>query len=367
MDFSLTEDQDAIRALAERLFADHLPDDARAKLYQEGAPFDQPTWDALIAAGLTGLVVPEGAGGSALGLMELAQVLEAQGAVCSPVPLLPTSLAALGLSCFAPDHPALAEIAAGAVVTVALPSYRFAHAALPTLTEGVLTGRADAVPYGMMATGALVIAKDHDQPVLLYVSLEGKGVTRSPATLMSGEQAAQLTFDNCDYDILASGPEALSFLQERAYTLQAALTVGVLQEALKRTADYIGDRKQFGRPIAGFQAVSQQMADAYMAIEALRTIMWKSLARLDGPGGSAPAAAGAVKYWVSEAAHKVAHTCLHLHGGIGQDLDYPIQRYFVWAKHQGVYLGSGTDHLPAIGALALDGALLKDYQALAPA
>ncbi len=367
MDFSLTEDQDAIRALAERLFADHLPDDARAALYQHDAPFDQPSWDSLVAAGLTGLVVPERAGGSGLGLMDLAQVLQAQGAVCAPVPLLSAALAALGLAHFQADHAALSQIAGGTIVTVALPSYRFAHANVPTLDAGVLSGRAEAVPYGMMADGAVIIARDQDQPVLLYVPLTGAGVTRAPATLMSGEPAAQLRFDHAAYDILVSGPEALSFMQERAFTLQAALTVGTLQEALTRTADYIGERKQFGRPIAGFQAVSQQMADAYMALEALRTIMWKALARLDAPGATAPAAAGAVKYWVSEAAHKVAHTCLHLHGGIGQDLDYPIQRYFVWAKHQGVYLGSGTDHLPAIGALALDGALLKDYQALAPA
>ncbi len=366
MDFALTEDQDAIRALAERLFADHLPDDARLKVYAGDAPFDQATWTALVEAGLTGLAVPEAAGGSALGLMELAQVLEAQGAVCSPVPLLVGALGTLGLAQFKPDHPLLAEIAGGAVVTATLPTYHFSRPLMPRLIDGALTGTAEAVPYGMMATGALVVAQDHDQPALLYVPLDGDTVTRQPATLMSGEQAAQISFAHTPYEVLASGPEALSFLQERAFTLQAALTVGILQEALRRTADYIGERKQFGRPLAGFQSVSQQMADAYMAIEALRTLMWKALSRLDAPGVHAPAAAGAVKYWVSEAAHKVAHTCLHLHGGIGQDLDYPIQRYFVWAKHQGVYLGNGGDHLAAIGALASDEALLKDYQALAP-
>jgi len=94
--------------------------------------------------------------------------------------------------------------------------------------------------------------------------------------------------------------------------------------------------------------VSQQAANAYMDNEALRGAYWRALDYLEQGEDFAQAAAVA-KYWVAKSGHKAAHTFLHLHGGMGQDLEYPIHRFFLWAKFCERYLGSADDLILGIG------------------
>ena len=129
---------------------------------------------------------------------------------------------------------------------------------------------------------------------------------------------------------------------------QAAIQVGVLNEALKRTAAYSGERKQFGAPIGSFQAVAMRAADAFMDIEALRSTFWAAAWRLS-EGLDAQLEVRAAKYWTCEAGHRVAHTCQHLHGGMGATREYPIHRFFLWAKYMEFMFGNGTTQLVKLG------------------
>src|SRR5262249_51203767 len=114
-------------------------------------------------------------------------------------------------------------------------------------------------------------------------------------------------------------------------------------------AAYTSEREQFGRPIGSFQAVQQRMADAFIDVEAIRWTMWQAawLLACDQP---AERAAAIAKFWAAEAGARAAATAQQVHGGLGIDTTYPLFRYFLWAKHNELALGSASSHLARLGA-----------------
>jgi 3-oxocholest-4-en-26-oyl-CoA dehydrogenase beta subunit len=107
---------------------------------------------------------------------------------------------------------------------------------------------------------------------------------------------------------------------------------------------------QFGRPIGAFQAVAQRLADAYIDVEAVRLTLWQAVWMLDSGSDEAAVAVATAKFWAAEAGHRVAHTAVHVHGGMGIDTSSPVHRYFTAAKHHEFALGGATAQLRRIGA-----------------
>jgi alkylation response protein AidB-like acyl-CoA dehydrogenase len=130
----------------------------------------------------------------------------------------------------------------------------------------------------------------------------------------------------------------------------AAFGDGLLAGALDLTTKHIGEREQFGRPLATFQAVAQQIADVYVASRtvhlAARSAVWRLSAGLD-----ADADLGIAAYWLTEEAPAALAICHHLHGGIGVDETYPLHRYSSAVKDLGRTLGGATHRLTALGEL----------------
>ncbi len=124
----------------------------------------------------------------------------------------------------------------------------------------------------------------------------------------------------------------------------AAYQLGVVEKALEMTAAHATSRIQFERPIGSFQAVSQRLADAYIDVEALRVAVWQAVWCLtdDPPAAAEVATAG---FWAAEAGHRVLHTAVHVHGGTGLDLDYPLHRYFLAAEKHEFRFGGATAQL----------------------
>ena len=126
----------------------------------------------------------------------------------------------------------------------------------------------------------------------------------------------------------------------------------MLERALELTAEYARTREQFDRPIGSFQAVSQRLADDYIDIKGLRLTLQQASWRLseDLPADAEVATAA---FWAAEAGHRVAHTTVHVHGGVGIDMDHPVHRYFITAKQTEFALGGATaalrDHRPRSG------------------
>jgi 3-oxocholest-4-en-26-oyl-CoA dehydrogenase beta subunit len=123
----------------------------------------------------------------------------------------------------------------------------------------------------------------------------------------------------------------------------------VVERALELTSEYARSRVQFGRPIGSFQAVAQRLADVYIDVEAVRLTMWQAAWRLSA-GLPCDTEIATAKFWAADAGHRVAHTAVHVHGGVGIDLDYPLHRYFTAAKQCEFALGGATAQLRHIGA-----------------
>jgi alkylation response protein AidB-like acyl-CoA dehydrogenase len=128
-----------------------------------------------------------------------------------------------------------------------------------------------------------------------------------------------------------------------------ATGVGVLEEAVRITAAYISERQQFGKPIATFQGATLLAADAYIDTEATRITTWSAIWLLS-QGRPCDEELAIAKFWLADGGQRAVHNCQHLHGGMGVDTDYPIHRYFIWAKQLELALGAATPQLLKIGS-----------------
>ncbi|MDF2708079.1 MAG: acyl-CoA dehydrogenase [Nonomuraea muscovyensis] len=319
MNFSLDETQRDLRDLA----ADLLAKDAGE--------------DRLREAGLLSVCAPEEAGGAGLGPVEMAVVLREVGARAVAVRALPVLVSSLFLSRYGtrPPHPE-------AVLALREPGRALADApatrADRTAGGWVLTGRKTQVPW--LDGPALVTA---DAGVFLVERPEA-----SPEFTSTGEPAATVVLDRTPAERV-SGAEAVTAARQLFTVAVAAQAGGVLAGALQLTTDYIKTRRQFGRALAEFQAVTMQIADVYVAGRALDVAMWSAAWRL-GEGLPAEEDLAVAAFHVGEA-FRALYTCQHLHGGLGLDVTYPLHRYFAQAKHLSHLLGGQDAQLDLIGAL----------------
>jgi len=356
MNFELSEDQRAIAQMADSLFADHCDDDALRQWDNSGEAMMGDLWGLCVETGLHALAIPEQAGGSDLGLTELMLVLQAQGRSLGQVPLWRHQLAAATLAHFALGQAAdWAQRAASAEVILSLSIDARTRAcgielkAQPCEGGWLLDGRVSALAFGQQAQAALVLAEAEGQPRLVLLDLAAAQVRRVPGVLTHGEPVAEVEVRGLRIgaEQLLPGP-ALDWLEPRAQAALAALQLGVSAEHIRRTVAYVSEREQFGRPIGSFQAVQMSMADAHIALEALRSSLWQLCYRLDaGLGASAQALATA--YLACEAGHRIGHNAQHVHGGIGVDLTYPIHRFLYWSRALGLALGGSAASLERLG------------------
>ena len=366
MEFKFSEEQQAIADAAEPVFSDLCSDETIKDLNAGDKPLHTDLWQQLAESGMHGLVVDEEYGGLGMTLVELCLILELQGRFVAPVPLIPTLV-----ECAMPlgrcENTALKEhvlpgvVSGDAILSPVRPAYGYvvtdALRATASSDGWSVNGSSGLVPYASVANGFVVMApSDEGDVVMFYCPADADGIAVSEQTTTSGELAGYVTFDThavSSEQVLATGDAARDMAEKQkqdACIGLAALQVGVLSEGLKRTAEYVSQRKQFGRALGAFQAVSQQAANAYMSIESLRGVYWRALDDIEHDKGAALSSRVA-KFWVGEAGHIAAHTILHLHGGIGQDIAYPVHRFFLWGKHNERYLGTPEETAVDVGTL----------------
>lgn len=370
MDFSFSEEQDAVKDLAAQILDGQLGNDALKVFDKSGEPYDAGTWAEFAKAGLLGIALPESAGGAGLGFVEVALVLEQIGRTAAPVPYLPTVvLGALPIAEFGTDaqkDALLPGVVAGdTLLTAGLVEFGTAPGQ-PTTTaraEGEgwrLDGSKLCVPLGLQADRILVPAATGEGTVGVFlVDPSAAGVSQGALLTTSGQPETRLDLDGVVVaagDVLgdpAGGAAIVDWMVSHATAAGCITAVGVCAEALRLTAEYTKTREQFERPIATFQAVGQRAADAYIDTEAVRLTAWQAVWRL-AEGLPATEAVAIAKFWTAEGGQRVVHAAQHLHGGMGVDRDYPLHRYFLWAKQIELTLGGGTQHLLELGKILAD-------------
>lgn len=342
MDFSPDETQRAVAELARTVIRGAEADHARASaaLASENG-YDEALWKSMAQAGLLSLAVPEAIGGDGFGPLEVAAVLTEVGRQTLPVPAFATlALGVLPLARFGtPDQQqVLAEVGDGAVLTAALTP-------VDGVRDGdalVLIGRASAVPYAAQSRLILVPT----QHGIALVTPDAAGLTLLRSTTSTGAP---------EYTIVCDGVRADSVLAATAGDLRnyaiagaAALADGVLAGAVDLTAEHLRTREQFGKPLATFQAVAQQIADVYIVARTVQlaatSVNWRLASDLDASDDLDIAA-----YWLAAEMPRALQVCHHLHGGLGVDITYPLHRYYSHGKDLARLAGGAAAPLDRIG------------------
>jgi alkylation response protein AidB-like acyl-CoA dehydrogenase len=361
MDFTFSEEQDAVRDLATQVFEGHATPERVKEVERSEERVDRELWRALADAGLLAIAVPEEHGGSGLGLAEVCLLLEQQGRRVAPVPLWPTLvLGALAIAEFgSPEQQRawLPGVATGDVVlTAALAEPGVNEPLRPQVTATAdggtwrLDGDKPSVPAAHVADRVLVPASTGGGEVGVFlVDPAGPGAERTVAVTTDRSKVAHLAFAGAPGEqVGADGRSVTAWMLDRALVGLCATQVGVAEGALRMAADYTSERQQFGRPLSTFQGVALKAADAYIDTEAMRVTLWQAAWRLTA-GLDATREVMVAKWWASEGGQRVVHITQHLHGGMGADVDYPVHRYFLWGKQIEDTLGGASAQLARLG------------------
>jgi len=360
MDFSLSEAQTELAGLARKILA------------ERDTP--QRQWADLAAAGVLAAALPEPLGGAGLGFAEQCSVLAEVGRAASPVPYLPSVVLGAGAIAAFGDQDQRRRWAGRAgggsvVLTAALSEEDGDDPSAPSARaerdggRWRLSGVKTAVPAAPAADLMLVPASAADEVMVFLVEPSDAGVTVQPQALTDnavedGADAGRVILDGVALDdsrVLGGrrrGAEVAGWLASRGTVGLCAVQAGVVERALELTAQYARSREQFGRPIGSFQAVAQRLADAYIDVEAVRLTMWQAawlLAARQPDDAEVSAAVATAKFWAADAGHRVAHTAVHVHGGLGIDMSYPVHRYFTAATLAEFTLGGATAQLRRLG------------------
>jgi acyl-CoA dehydrogenase len=377
MDFEYSEEQEAVRELAGRIFADQSTHERLKEIEgaaDERGPFDRVLWAALAEAGLLGIGLGEDVGGAGLDFVATCLVVEAVGRTAAAVPVIATVVSAGGaIDRFGTDEQRrqwLPRLAAGDLVASVALSELSGDLVVPGVTAPattaaaaptggwVLNGIKACVPEGLLADLVLVPATLPGGRIGVFlVDPTATGVSRTGQETTTGaiEAIVRLEDVTVDEGSLLGGPgadgaAALGSVVEHTTAALCIEQAGVCAAALALTAEYTKTREQFGKPIATFQAVGQRAADAYVDTEAIRLTAWQAAWRLSA-GRPSAAEVAVAKFWAAEGGQRVVHAAAHLHGGVGVDRDYPLHRYFLRARVIEHTLGDAGESLRRLGTI----------------
>ncbi|WP_099022392.1 acyl-CoA dehydrogenase family protein [Mycolicibacterium palauense] len=310
------------------------------------------SWQALVDGGVTAFGVPERLGGDGLGLPELTTALTEIGRHGTAGPALATLglglVPLLDLASAEQQDRYLSSVATGGVLTAALnePGTTLPEKPATALTSGRLSGTKIGVPYADQAQWMVVTADTG----IVVVSPQAEGVTLTRTPTSNGSDEFVVTFEStpvADADILAGA--SAHRVNQLVLAAVGAYAAGLVAGALRLTADYVATREQFGRPLSTFQTVAAQLSEVYIASRTISlaagSVVWLLSEGLDADDDLA-----LLGYWLTSQAPPAMRTCHHLHGGMGMDITYPMDRYYSSIKDLTRLLGGPSHRLELVGA-----------------
>jgi alkylation response protein AidB-like acyl-CoA dehydrogenase len=330
MNFDFTDDQQAIKRTANEMLAARFKPEHVRELAEAGR-YDDDAWREMCELGWAGIFIDEEHGGQGLGIVELVIVMEELGYSLAPVPFLSNAAAGLALQLSGTDEQKerwLPGIASGEARG----------------TVGILRdGEARLVPDADSAEVVVLIASDGSTSVV-----EASAAEIEPFETMDRTRRFAR--------VRADGGEPLAgdhlAAADRIVTALSAETVGVAQKAMEMAVEYARERKQFGRPIGSYQAVSHRCAQMLLEVEGSRSGAYYAAWCADAEPESLPAAASMAKAYSSDAGWRVCGSSLQVHGGIGFTWEHDLHFFLKRAKTNAMLFGSAREHRERLAGLA---------------
>lgn len=349
-DLLYSEEEEALRSAVRDLLADHCDAPGVIARTETDAPHDLAAWKALAdGMGLAGLLVPESKGGQGATHREAAVVLEELGRAVAPVPYLTSAVVATEalLACDADDL--LAELASGrriGALAVALNvAPGGAHKAVRVengTLHGELTGIADAA-----AADVLLVPAENGG---LY-AVDADAVTVTPQISFDlTRPLATVTFDGADARRIGDAEPAVRRALRAGAGLLASEQLGLADWALTETVRYLKERKQFNRPVGGFQALKHRLAQLWLEVVNLRAAA-RGAADALATGEDVEVAVAVAQAYAAPVAVHAAEEALQLHAGIGMTWEHPIHLNLKRAKADSIAYGTAGAHRSAVAEL----------------
>jgi 3-oxocholest-4-en-26-oyl-CoA dehydrogenase beta subunit len=357
MDFTPTEAAQDLGGLVDTIVDAVCTPEHQRELDGLEQRFDRQLWGKLIDADILSSASASALGGDGFGVLEQVAILVALGHQLAAVPYLDSVVLAAGALARFGTEELQQEWGAPAVsgekiLTVALHG-EMGEGPVRAVRAGEgyrLTGTRTQVGFGPVAGAFLVPAETDSGTAVFLVAANDPGVSVNALETTGLGSVGHLTLDGTQVDgtRTVGGAEAVAWLETLATLGGSAFQLGVLERGLQMTAEYARTREQFDRPIGSFQAVGQRLADGYIDVKGLRLTLTQAAWRVseDLPAEIDVASAA---FWAADAGHRVAHSIVHVHGGVGVDTDHPVHRYFLAAKETEFALGGATRQLRRIG------------------
>ncbi|MEU9974963.1 acyl-CoA dehydrogenase family protein [Streptomyces sp. NPDC051014] len=349
-DLLYSEEEEALRAAVRDLLADHCDAPGVIARTESDAPHDLAAWKALAEGmGLAGLLVPEGMGGQGASHREAAVVLEELGRAVAPVPYLSSAVVATEALLACGDEELLGQLAAGrtigalAVGLHAAPDADFRTVRVEEgLLHGELTGIADAVAADVLLVpgddGGLYAVRAAEARIVPQVAFD---LTRPLAAVVLDGAAGRRVGD--------AGPAVRRALRAGAGLL-ASEQFGLADWALTETVRYLKERKQFNRPVGGFQALKHRLAQLWLEVVNLRAAA-RGAADALARGEDADVLVAVAQAYAGPVAVHAAEEALQLHAGIGMTWEHPVHLYLKRAKADSIAFGTAGAHREALAEL----------------
>ena len=364
MDFNFSEDQQQLRDAVRRWVDKAYTFEHRRAASKQG--FSRTTWNELAELGLTALTVPEAHSGMGLGAVDAMVVMEELGRGIVLEPLAQAYISAAVLSQYAPPEVQsqwLPQIASGEALVVLAQQERRARYRLDrceaqaskTGTGYSVSGQKGIVPAGDQADAFLVPAQLDGQQALFLVQRNASGVTTEGYGTQDGGRAAELTLANSPATLITTeGLAALELAVDVGSACLCAESVGAMEQALRITAEYLNQRKQFGVFIGSFQALRHRVADMKMQLELARSMSYYATLHVNAPATERRAAIARARVQLGQSMRFVGQNAVQLHGGIGVTDEYIISHYFKKLSQMEMTYGDTLHHLGEVSSRMQD-------------
>ena len=373
MDFDFTDDQESLRDAVRRWVDKGFSFERRHGIAKAGGR-TREVYAELAELGLTGLAVPEAHGGMGFGAIEAMVVMEELGRGLVNAPYTQAALVAPTLLSYASaelQQAWLPKIAGGEALVVLAQQERHSRYDLDKVAVKAaeaggtwkLSGTKVVVPAGDEADAFIVSARvsggenDPAGVALFIVDKGAAGLTVRGYPTQDGARAADVVLAGTPATLLTrKGHDALAHAADVAIAALCAEAVGLMDRMLAVTVDYMHQRKQFGVPLATFQALRHRIADVKMQVELGRSMSYFASLKLGEAPDARRRALSQAKVQLGHSMRFVGQQCTQIHGGIGVTDEYVSSHYFKRLTVIELSFGDTMYHLGEVSARMRDSA-----------